>query len=470
MLVSVIIPNYNYSKYILQCIQSVLNSDVNQDEIEIIVVDDSSSDDSVKVIEEIMKFSNFQIKLIKNEINLGLTLSRNRGISYAQGEFLFFLDSDNFIRKDCINTHVAFMQQNPSAIACYAPIQDFLSNTGEFLEMRSNKIFDYQLLLEGPYIDAMAMFRKFELIEIGMFDNKMPPYGWEDYELWLRLGKMKKNVIFIQGEPLSFYRKHKLNMSQNFKPDQYNHLIYYLKQKYSNINVLNHSETIDSLIYENNKYVQLYYKKPYSEYTENQSIKTNIKQNNNKISFKFKQALLVNQLRLDPLNDYAKIRIINIQILLKGISLEAYTKLTSNAFKFENNVYLFDTTDPQIFIDFPNNHIIEIDEISIEIEYMQIGNNAIPEILLQKDLDFKQSLNINHDELKKIKNELHFKKEELQQKNKELQQMNEELNNIKNELNKKNDQLNQMYASRSWKLTKPIRLLLKLFLINKSIN
>lgn len=104
MLVSVIIPNYNYSKYILQCIQSVLNSDVNQDEIEIIVVDDSSSDDSVKVIEEIMKFSNFQIKLIKNEINLGLTLSRNRGISYAQGEFLFFLDSDNFIRKDCINT------------------------------------------------------------------------------------------------------------------------------------------------------------------------------------------------------------------------------------------------------------------------------------------------------------------------------------------------------------------------------
>lgn len=170
------------------------------------------------------------------------------------------------------------------------------------------------------------------------------------------------------------------------------------------------------------------------------------------------------------MNDYAKIRIINIQILLKGISLEVYTKLTSNAFKFENNVYLFDTTDPQIFIDFPNNHLIEIDEISIEIEYMQIGNNAIPEILLQKDLDFKQSLSINHDELKKIKNELHFKKEELQQKNKELQQMNEELNNIKNELNKKNDQLNQMYASRSWKLTKPIRLLLKLFLINKSIK
>lgn len=72
--------------------------------------------------------------------------------------------------------------------------------------------------------------------------------------------------------------------------------------------------------------------------------------------------------------------------------------------------------------------------------------------------------------LKKKNNELHFKKEELKQKNKDLKQMLEELNDIKNELNQKNDQLNHMYASRSWKLTKPFRLLLKLLLRNKSIK
>ena len=65
-----------------------------------------------------------------------------------------------------------------------------------------------------------------------MYNTQMPPYGWEDYELWLRLGKSDKKVIYNQAEPLSYYRIHQLNISQNFNADQYNHLVFYLKQHF----------------------------------------------------------------------------------------------------------------------------------------------------------------------------------------------------------------------------------------------
>ncbi len=59
MMVSVIIPNYNYAQYIRPCLQSLLDSDFDPDKMEIIVVDDASTDDSVKVVEEMMKVSRF---------------------------------------------------------------------------------------------------------------------------------------------------------------------------------------------------------------------------------------------------------------------------------------------------------------------------------------------------------------------------------------------------------------------------
>lgn len=219
-----------------------------------------------------------------------------------------------------------------------------------------------------------------------------------------------------------------------------------LKFHYPIQEIIYFDEKNNSFIFNNIFFSQLYFKKPDSEYTENQSIKTNIKQNCNKISFKFKQPTSVYQLRFDPLNDYVKIRIINIQFLLNGISLETEIILTSNAFKNENNVYLFDTTDSQVFIDFPEGKTIELDEVNIEIDFLQSGYNAISQILIEKDIDLKQSQNINHKELRKINEELHLKKEELKQKTKEL---------------------NLMYNSKSWKLTKPLRLLAKLSFLKK---
>ena len=427
ILISVIIPNYNYAQYITQCLQSVLDSDFDTDKMEIIVVDDASTDASVKVIEERMKGSRFPFRMIKNETNLGLILCRNRGIAHARGEFLFFLDSDNYIRKDCITVHLTALQQNPEAIACYAPIQDFLNIHGEHCGRRSNQSFDYHQLLEGPYIDAMSMFRKKNLVEAGMYDNKMPSYGWEDYELWLRLGKLNKKIIFIEGEPLSFYRVHQLNKSQNYKPDEYNHLVYYLKQHYPvKINLV-HSEALDSLIHQKKHTAQLYYQTDNAGFDEKNSILDHIE--NNPLHFKLPEGKAVLQLRLDPLNDFAVIKLINIRFFNVDGEILINPKITSNADEAENAIYYFSNPDPRFIIGF--DEAIKITEVTVDVEYLKTGTDVFSEI---GKINKLKSIKIN--DLTEINQDF---KNQLSQKVAELEQISDDLNQIirscQNEIN-----------------------------------
>lgn len=232
MFVSVIIPNFNYSIYLRQCIESVIHSYFDTQKMEIIVVDDASTDDSVSLIKEIQEESSANIRIIQNDTNLGLVRSRNRGIVNAKGDLFFFLDADNYIGKECLQIHANILMKHPEYSACFAPIQEFDNETNEHYQLRSNEVFDYKKLLRGPYIDAMAMYRKSDLLKLGMYDVKMPPYGWEDYELWLRMGKKSLKVHFINGKPLSFYRIHKINMSNQISEAAETFIRLYLYKKY----------------------------------------------------------------------------------------------------------------------------------------------------------------------------------------------------------------------------------------------
>ena len=95
--ISVIIPVYNVEKYIRQCLESVINQTFK--DIEIIVVNDGTKDNSMKIIEEY--FLNERIKIINKE-NGGLSSARNIGIQVAQGKYVYFVDSDDWIENDAI--------------------------------------------------------------------------------------------------------------------------------------------------------------------------------------------------------------------------------------------------------------------------------------------------------------------------------------------------------------------------------
>ena len=92
--VSIIVPIYNVSKYIEQCLNSLINQTLHN--IEIILVDDCGSDDSISKAEQFAN-KDKRIKIIHNQGNQGLSESRNHGLKYAKGEYVAFLDSDDFI-------------------------------------------------------------------------------------------------------------------------------------------------------------------------------------------------------------------------------------------------------------------------------------------------------------------------------------------------------------------------------------
>ena len=94
ILFSIIIPVYNADKYLLECLQSVLNQKYYN--LEIIVIDDSSTDNSLSIIKSFSKkYSN--IKIISNKKNEGVSACRNKGIRKAIGKYIFFLDSDDYL-------------------------------------------------------------------------------------------------------------------------------------------------------------------------------------------------------------------------------------------------------------------------------------------------------------------------------------------------------------------------------------
>lgn len=94
MLVSVIVPMYNVEKYIDECLNSLVNQTLK--DMEVIVVNDGSSDNSVNIVEGYVKKYPDIVKLVHKE-NGGLSDARNFGVKYATGKYIGFLDSDDYI-------------------------------------------------------------------------------------------------------------------------------------------------------------------------------------------------------------------------------------------------------------------------------------------------------------------------------------------------------------------------------------
>lgn len=111
MKVSVLIPLYNQERYIEECLISVLNQTYK--DLEVIVIDDGSTDGSYKIVEKYL--SDDRIRLIKQN-NIGLGATRNRLVNESTADFIYHLDSDDFIVSDCIESLVGVQKNNDSDI------------------------------------------------------------------------------------------------------------------------------------------------------------------------------------------------------------------------------------------------------------------------------------------------------------------------------------------------------------------
>ena len=102
MLISIIIPFRNSAKYIKQSINSVINQSLSNKYYEIIAINDCSSDKSTKIVKRIFN-NKLNCKLLTiNEKTIGPGLARNLGIKYSSGQYIYFLDSDDFLKRQTL--------------------------------------------------------------------------------------------------------------------------------------------------------------------------------------------------------------------------------------------------------------------------------------------------------------------------------------------------------------------------------
>lgn len=124
-LISVVVPIYNGEKYLKECVNSILQQDYTN--IEIILVDDGSTDKTGKIIDEYAFKDNRVIPI--HQINSGVSIARNNGINISKGKYITFIDSDDFICKDYISYFYKMIIENNVEIALTPSPKRFNSNT-----------------------------------------------------------------------------------------------------------------------------------------------------------------------------------------------------------------------------------------------------------------------------------------------------------------------------------------------------
>lgn len=146
--VSVIVPVYNQMKYIRTCILSIQNQTLK--DIEIICVDDASSDETSNIIRELMR-QDIRIRYRRNERNLGPGISRNVGLDMAKGKYLIFLDSDDYFEKDMLRTVYDMAETTDADIVIFSELMErgesarpFKYEMGYLCRKLRGEIFSYK--------------------------------------------------------------------------------------------------------------------------------------------------------------------------------------------------------------------------------------------------------------------------------------------------------------------------------------
>lgn len=212
-LLSVIIPNRNYGKYIADTIHSVADQDY--DPIELIIVDDASTDNSVAVIEEtlrqITRFKN--VELIKLDDNVGKLGAINRATGRMTGEYCIILDSDDYLTPGYTSRCVAELQQarkeQPNIAFVYTDC-NLVGDEGEDLDTGRSRAFDPILLEEFSYVPEPAVVLAAVMHEASPFDERIRK-GTKHHK-WLRIVANGWHGRHL-AEPLFFYRMHQNNLS-----------------------------------------------------------------------------------------------------------------------------------------------------------------------------------------------------------------------------------------------------------------
>jgi GT2 family glycosyltransferase/peptidoglycan/xylan/chitin deacetylase (PgdA/CDA1 family) len=219
--VSVIIANFNYGRFLMEAVQSVLNQSLPADEI--VVIDDASTDESSEVLEQVAKFPG--VRVVVNEKNLGIVDNFNKAVNLTTGEYVCIVGADNRIRGDYIEKCVDVLNSDPrigisyTDVMIYGPLGYKLAkfyNAPQFARSVVEGFSFYYWQVSDPtpetlvtlqvsnFIHGSSMYRRASFNAVGGYLKTSRP---EDHNLFLRMvqaGWLCKRV----PHPVLEYRQH----------------------------------------------------------------------------------------------------------------------------------------------------------------------------------------------------------------------------------------------------------------------
>ena len=215
-IISVIIPVYNAERYIAAALRSVC--DQTYERLEIIVIDDGSTDNSKK---EIQSIKDHRIKLVSRE-NRGLISTLNEAVTLSSGAYIARMDADDVCHPKRIASQLNFLLDNPSVGVAFTEIEYIDENGEKIREKAMGKaeiINPVELLFGCPLCHPTAVFDMNKLLKKDIIYNERFK-NTEDYELWTRL--ISKTRIGILREILFRYRIHPGSITSQNSSDQRN--------------------------------------------------------------------------------------------------------------------------------------------------------------------------------------------------------------------------------------------------------
>ena len=207
-LVSIVMPAYNCEKYVVEAINSILAQTYRN--WELLVLDDGSKDDTLRIIEEFSQ-KDSRIKALPNGKNIGVSATRNRGIELASGEWIAFLDSDDMWKPEKLEKQFEIVEKEAAEFLFTG--SSYINEEGEAYK----EIFEvpekitYKKLRNQNVISCSSVLVKKKYFEhIKMEKDEMH----EDYAVWLRILKTGVTAFGV-NEPLLIYRISRNSKSGN---------------------------------------------------------------------------------------------------------------------------------------------------------------------------------------------------------------------------------------------------------------
>lgn len=203
--ISIIIPCFNHGNYLEEALESIFSQ--QYEAVEIVVVDDGSTDNTKAVTEQYN-----QVKYFYQD-NKGLSAARNTGIKNCSGDLLVFLDADDWLLPGALKTNLAFFKSHPDVAFVSGGFKSVYMDSGESIDTTYEVTSDHYInFLRNNFVGmhAAVMYQRWVFDEF-YFNEALRVC--EDYDLYLRISK--RYPVYHHTHLIAAYRKHSSNMSSD---------------------------------------------------------------------------------------------------------------------------------------------------------------------------------------------------------------------------------------------------------------